>query len=229
MDNGQWTINNGLRKMDDGQWGLAWRNPSSLPLTPSGGGKYESTWNSISPFGGGRMYHVKWRTYGTLVFLWFGALLQSFCHHVAILANRLSDWNTESLTDDTFKVKVQSPDQVQSMPHRGKSFVALVKPTFLFLLPNVNPLSGQSRSRTYGTLVFFWFDALLQSFCHHVAILANRLGDWNTESLTDDTFKITVQSPGQLQPMPHRGKSFVALVQPTFLYLPLRGKTPPKF
>lgn len=97
--------------------------------------------NLISPFGGGRerMVSVKWRTYGTLIFMWLGALLQSFCHHVAILTNRLCDWNAESLTDDIFVVKIQIPEQEQSMPLRGKSFVALMQPTYLQL-----PLRGKT-------------------------------------------------------------------------------------
>jgi hypothetical protein len=75
--------------------------PDEILISPSGGGR-------------GRMVSVKWRIYGTLIFLWLGALLQSFCHYVAILANRFSDWNAVSL-----KRKRHRISHVEAMPHRG--------------------------------------------------------------------------------------------------------------
>jgi hypothetical protein len=79
--------------------------------------------------------------------------------------------------------------------------------------------------RTYGTPIIYFPDMMLQSFCHYVALLAKHFGIWVLDSITHELSSFMPNRIFHLQSMPQRGKSFVAILQPSLQSLPHSCKT----
>lgn len=235
MDNAQWTMDHRRWTMDDGSIVIGrWcASVCVFPHSPSKRGNMLI--HQMSPSGGGRgrMGAERLRTYGTRIILSFGSSLQSFCHYVAILANRFGNWMAEYLPEDTVKSIVQCSEHIKAMPHRCKSFLALVQPTFLYLplrgktLAPKNPILRICIDRLMGSPAgafdFSWFYCFLPMGSPTGAVFFASNDARATQAMPQRGKILVAYRANKLFKMPLRGYPLVD--QNTTPKMPQRGKT----
>ena len=172
-------------------------------------------------------------TYGMLYVFSFGVFIQSFCHYVSWIAHLLCEWTLGGLAHNSSSNKPYQSSFLITLPHRCKSFVENLHQLHIFL-PCRGKTSKDELLHTYGMLDIISYVIFLQSFCHYVARtsvclyfsrVVNRFCNCTFNAFTQTSSSNNLNHLSFLNNLPLRGKSFVAILHPTYIPLPHWGKT----